>query len=516
MTIVLISIHVEKTPPAFPLAAAVIKTALKHNQGTAEFDVIMKEYYLPINTGKAAEELLKTGASAFGFSACTWNSAEIIKIAAGLRKSNKRLLLFTGGPHPSADSSRFAETGLFDFIVIGEAEKLIAETLLNPPRQKSAVLHFPPAGFTESESPYPAVISPSRQYDGVLWEITRGCPYNCAFCYESRGNKTIRTITNERIERELQLFKNNGIEKIWVLDPTFNHNRKHAETVLELIAKNYPDAHYTFEIRAELMTEKLCGLFAELDVSLQIGLQTTNNAALTEINRNLNSNKFLEKCKLMSGYGLTFGLDLIYGLPFDNYESFMKSLDFAVSTSPNNIDIFPLSVLPGTELTEKSKTLGLHHEGFPSYQLIECNSFSRSDMRKAEKLTAAVDMLYNREQAFPWFGTAAAALSLTPSELFEKYTGNTNIDAVVFFRREFHRAGLDHLFPVVDSLIRWSRTAEEAFQNPGKPFQVVLCRKPEILDELSNTDPETFLRRYPSGKNKNYSIYFDGEDLYIN
>ena len=137
-------------------------------------------------------------------------------------------------------------------------------------------------------------------------------------------------------------------------------------------------------------------------------------------------------------------------------------------------------------------------------------------MIKAEKITAAVDELYNREQAFAWFNTAAAALGLRPSALFEQFSKRDGGDPVAFITAEFRRQNKTGLLNVIESFIKWSRTAEAAYANPGRNYQVRLCRKPEILDELASTDAETFLHRHPGGKERNYRIIFDGEELYIN
>lgn len=515
MTIVFISIHVEKTPPAFPLAAAILKTSVMKDQRTSGFTVLMREYYLPVNPKEIAHELLETKSDIFGFSACTWNSDQIIGIAAELKRNSPDCRIIAGGPQASAAAGVFQETGFFDTIIIGEAEGVIIDALF-PQKNQPVVLTAPPSDFSGSSSPYPAVLNKKRKSEGILWEVSRGCPYKCSFCYESRGCKTIRTIPAERMRSELELFRMNGIKKIWVLDPTFNHNSNHAEKVLNEIIAVYPEAHYTFEIRAELMNRQICALLAGIDASLQIGLQTTNPAALKKINRSLTQDKFLGNCRMMSEYGLTFGIDLIYGLPGDNYESFKKSLDFAVSAAPNNLDIFPLSVLPGTEMAENAEEYGIRHMGFPSYITEYCESFSKEDMKNAETITGAVDTLYNQKQAFAWFNTAAAALKLRPSALFEQFSKQRSNDAVKFIQAEFRRKNRTGLLPVIESLINWSRAAEVAFSNPGRSFQVKLCRKPEILDELATTDPETFLQRHPGGKERTYQIVFDGEELYIN
>lgn len=521
MTLILVSIHVEKSPPAFPLASAILKTSLKNDDRTAKIDVRLAEYYLPVEALKTAAELIRTGATAIGFSAATWNAAEVIAVAKEIKKINLETLVFVGGPQATASAESFSSTGFFDFILRGEGEciaDIIAPFLFgkkNPP--PSGIINSNPASFETGQSPFPAFFNEKKRTEGLLWEISRGCPYSCSFCYESRGNKNIRTISDERLKMELGIFREQGIEKIWVLDPTFNFNRKHAEKVLELILEHYPDPHYTFEIRAELMSEKLCKLFSGLDASLQIGLQTTKPESLKNINRSLNKEKFLDKCRMMSKYGLSFGIDLIYGLPGDNYSSFRESLDYAASAAPNNIDIFPLSVLPGTEISDKAEEYGIIQNGFPSFETIHNSSFTVSDMIKAAKLTEACDLLYNKEQAFAWFNTVTQALEISPSKLLEQFSVHgKKTDIPGFILSELRRQRKNNLIPVIGSFMNWSRTAEAAFNSPGRAFKIKLSHKPELLDKLTTMTAEEFIKRHPQIKERSYEIYFDGEELFIN
>ena len=85
-----------------------------------------------------------------------------------------------------------------------------------------------------------------------------------------------------------------------------------------------------------------------------------------------------------------------------------------------------------------------------------------------------------------------------------------------FINAELKRNGKSSFIPVLESFILWSRTAEKALNNPGNEYTVKLCRKPEVLDELADVPVQTFLNRYPDGRIKNYRIFFDGDELYIN
>jgi len=512
MTIVFVSIHIEKSPPAFPLAASILQTAVEESPGLKNCKADTREFYMLSTPSEIAGELTRSKASVFGFSVYTWNASSVIETVRLMKKQNPDLQFIAGGPQVTAVPDEFRKTGLFNLIVEGEGEAAVPAWLQNQEQTEPAIFDF-----EKSSSPYQRLLS-EKKYKGLLWEVSRGCPYNCAFCYESRGSKSIKEIPQQRQILELKLFREKEIEKIWVLDPTFNHNKKHAEDVLQRIIKYNPEAHYTFEIRAELMNEPLCSQFSELSASLQIGLQSTDKQVLKSVNRSLDAGKFLQKCRMMSSWGLTYGIDLIYGLPFDTIKKFLKSVDYAVDAGPNNIDIFPLSVLPGTELANKIEEWELNNEGFPSYTVTGNSHFPAADLKRAAEITHGCNELYNKEQAFPWFRTVLKALKVPASVLFEKYAkkNKDKDDVIGFLSHEFNSAGKASLFGVIESFILWSRTAEAAFTNPGTTFQVQLCRRPEMLDELAETDVESFLRKHPASKLRKYQIIFDGRELYIN
>ena len=118
---------------------------------------------------------------------------------------------------------------------------------------------------------------------------------------------------------------------------------------------------------------------------------------------------------------VTYGFDLIYGLPGDSLEGFRASLDFAMSLVPNHLDVFLLSVFPGTRLTETAPALNLEHEACNPYQVIASPTFSREDIALAARIAHGCDVLYNHGKAVPWFDIILETLEMSPSEVFERF-----------------------------------------------------------------------------------------------
>ncbi len=126
-----------------------------------------------------------------------------------------------------------------------------------------------------------------------------------------------------------------------------------------------PQIHYHIEAKADLLDDETICLLAELQCSVQVGLQSADPKVLSPLQRKLDPQQMIRQLRKLSDAGVTFGLDLIYGLPGDNHQGFRRSLDFALKRQPNQIDIFPLAVLPGTELYEDRDRFGIAGEEQP-------------------------------------------------------------------------------------------------------------------------------------------------------
>jgi hypothetical protein len=224
-----------------------------------------------------------------------------------------------------------------------------------------------------------------------------------------------------RVRAELQLFEACGVSQIFVLDPTFNFDKKQAKAILRLIARSAPAIHFFFELRSEFIDAELARLFAALRCSLQIGLQSADDAVLRKISRSIDREDFEAKVLLLHQAGATYGFDLIHGLPGDTLAGFHASLDFALSLMPNHLDIFPLSVLPGTRLHDTAPDLGLQHLQDIPYPVLASPTFSAADMAAAARTARACDLFYNQGKAVPWFALIQEALDLAPSELFIRF-----------------------------------------------------------------------------------------------
>lgn len=421
---------IEKSPQALPLGAACIATAIKHDSELKDLcEVSLKAFCLEdkdfpkdkiIAADYIAEKLIEKAGNCKGaifcFSCFVWNVG-ILETAAKILRE-KGFVCIAGGPEITAHPSFYKG---FDYTVSGEGEisvPLLIKKIIQ--LQKTDKIFISKSPELEClTSPYlDGMINPS-EYGGVLWELARGCPFKCAYCYESKGEKTVRLFPMEKIKAELDLFAKKKVPQVFVLDPTYNVNKKRAIELLRLIASKTPDTFYYFEARAEFIDRELAREFTRIPCALQIGLQSANEETLKLVNRPFDKKKFIRGLTVLNEEGVTFGLDLIYGLPGESFGSFREGIDFAVSMLPNNLEIFCLSVLPGTELADIADSLGLDYKKEPPYHVVKTKLFSCEDMEKARKIAASCSYFYNSGRAVSWFNAVCRVLKMKASKIFE-------------------------------------------------------------------------------------------------
>ena len=426
MHLVLAAIHLEASPRAVPLGPAMLASALKRAYPEAVQTRVL-DLFLQQSAEACADLILASKPDAVGLSLYVWNRALGRAIARLLRVRQPSLTLFAGGAEVSADPEGMLAEGWLDLVLPGEGEEtivtVVGDLLRGLPLAEVQARIQPRIVQDLSTLPSPyldGTLDPTA-YTGMLWELSRGCPFRCDFCFESRGTPGTRRVPLARITAELESFEACGVNQVFVLDPTFNYDREQAKGILRLIAERTPAMHFFFEIRSEFIDAELAELFAGIHCTLQIGLQSADDTVLRRISRNIDPADFEAKVLLLHEAGATYGFDLIYGLPGDTLAGFCASLDYAFGLAPNHVDIFPLSVLPGTRLHDTAPELGLQHLQEIPYTVLQSPTFSVADMAAGDRLAAACDRFYNQGRAVPWFALVLEALDLAPSELFARF-----------------------------------------------------------------------------------------------
>lgn len=477
--IVCSTLLIETSPQALPLGAACCASAIKHNPATKDlFEVELiavskeekgfQEAEKNGQTGKyIAKKIMEKGLPKYAcFSVYVWNRKYLEEAAKYLKEFNPTIYTIAGGPEVTANPENFTH---FDYTIAGAGELAIPElisliekgkTALIPgvyekilkehkvPQASDTICRAQAPDLSKIPSPYLDGTLDVSDYGGALWELARGCPFKCSYCYESKGEKKIQYFPMERIEKELELFNQKKISQVFVLDPTYNANKKRALDLLNLIAKKAPGMFFYFEARAEFIDRPLAKAFTKIPCALQFGLQSADPEVLKLVNRSLDKKLFTRNIGYLNEEGAVFGFDLIYGLPGDTLEGFKKSIDFAINLYPNNLETFRLSVLPGTDLAESAEKLHLTFEKKAPYHVLKTDKFSENDLSRAEKISQACNVFYNKGRAVPWFNALCHAIKIRPSVFFENFAnipGIPELNCICEDHKKIEKIQIDYI-----------------------------------------------------------------------
>jgi radical SAM superfamily enzyme YgiQ (UPF0313 family) len=425
MNLTLVSMHIEPSARAVSLATGMLAASLRQAFPDG-LQIRLADFYLGRPVAEYAAEVLRQDPDVVGLSLYVWNREVLLALAAELKGRRPQLTVFVGGPEVTADPCGFKGHAAVDLVLPGEGEEVVvaAMGLLQqgclPAHVGQRVNPGPVRNLASLPSPYLQGILPPEDHPGLLWELSRGCPFRCDFCFESRGSDQVRRFPPERLRAELELFARAGVQQLFVLDPTFNYHPQQAKQMLRMMAEVAPEIHYTIEVRAEFIDEEMAGLFADINCALQIGVQSADPAVLANVHRQIDPDDFAARILLLHEAGVTYGFDLIYGLPGDTLQGFLNSLDFALGLRPNHLDVFPLAVLPGTRLAENVDRFGLEHQSRAPYRLLSSPTFGAEDMHAAERIARACDLFYNRGRAVPWFDLILDNLEILPAVFFAR------------------------------------------------------------------------------------------------
>lgn len=480
---ILVSCHIQDSPQAIPLAASILKSYISD---LSNISVNLLDFYINQTPEEASAKIIEEKPHSVGFSIYIWNRHFFEKTAALIKKHNQAILIYAGGADVTASAEKISENVNFDYLIQGEGElpfeKLMKrlslhESLSNIDNKCEILEREHIVDLNTIPSPFLKGVLDVSEWDGVLWELSRGCPYKCAFCAESRGVGGVRYFNEERIVKELQLFEEKKVEQIFVLDPTFNIDKKRALKILSLIGKYAPYIHFTFEIRAELLDEEMAQMFADVHCSLQIGLQSADKKVLKKVNRTLDKQLFSRKISLLNQSGAVFGLDLIFGLPGDTYQGFLSSLDYALMLIPNHLDVFRLSVFPGTELYDNAESLEINFLNTAPYTVNSIPGYDSDDLEKSQHIANAVNLFYNKGRSAPWLLSITDILNISPSLFFSEFSNflqeTQKNDSPVFeiqqsFLKDiFKKYDIENFLPIALDLSQFHHLYSEALN--GEP-----------------------------------------------
>jgi radical SAM superfamily enzyme YgiQ (UPF0313 family) len=338
-----------------------------------------------------------------GFGVAVWNLDRTLYLCRELKKKLPETFLVLGGPEVTGDNDYLLRQGGFDGGVVGEGEEtfvalidalLRGRSLRAVPglllREGESWALTPPRAMVENldgvPSPYLAGILEPSFLSSVSLETVRGCPHRCAYCYYHKSYPRVRTFALDRIQRELRWALERGVKDVTIIDPCFAR-RPRLRELLEMMAEVNSGGRFWVqcELNAEDLEGDLVQLLARAGVnSVEVGLQTTNPRALDLIHRRFSPEEFLTGVRLLREAGIRTVVDIIVGLPGDTLDDVKRSVDFLVANEAfDDLTLYPLSVLPGTELRQRAGDLGLRYRREPPYYVLETREMTRDEIRQA-------------------------------------------------------------------------------------------------------------------------------------
>ncbi|MFO7983877.1 MAG: radical SAM protein [Desulfuromonadales bacterium] len=432
MKIVFATSHVRRSRQAVPLAAACLAASLPMPERKA---AKLVDVFPDQSDAEALDAILAEKPHLVCFSVYTWNRNRTWALARDLRNSSPQISLIAGGPEATADPQAFFRDALFDGVVRGDGEAVFPALVEALERGKDPTglpgliwdgvvgpsLDEEAPGLASENLPSPWLGGILPLTEGLLWEVSRGCPFSCDYCFDSGGRSSVRHLPWTRLEAELELFARNGVSQIWILDSTFNFPPARGKKLLRLILDRAPHIHFHLEGKAEFLDNEMISLLSRIDCSLQLGLQSMHPEVLHTIGRGFDPDDFCHKAERLSAEGVIFGFDLIYGLPGDTLDGFRGSLEAALKLAPNHLDIFRLSVLPGTVLHRQSEKHGLIAQSDPPYEILESATYSRTDLAASDLLAATTRLFYNTGRSVGFFLPLAEAAGYSAVGFIESF-----------------------------------------------------------------------------------------------
>lgn len=236
----------------------------------------------------------------------------------------------------------------------------------------------------------------------IYYESSRGCPFSCSYCLSS-VDKRLRFRDLELVKRELDYFLENRVPQVKFVDRTFNCRKSHALEIWRHIKEHDNGVtNFHFEIAADLLDEEeleLIGIMRPGLIQLEIGVQSTNPRTIREIHRVMDLERLKKVVvRINAGHNVHQHLDLIAGLPWEDYSSFHRSFNEVYAMEPEQLQLGFLKVLKGSFMYEQAENYGLVYRDKPPYEVLSTKWLSYDDVLKLKGIENMVEVYYNSGQ----------------------------------------------------------------------------------------------------------------------
>ena len=374
----------------------------------------LAEYTINQRTEDILADIYQRKPDAIGFSCYIWNIRMIRELLAELPKVLEHTELWLGGPEVSYDApGMLIQLPQLKGIIVGEGEATFRELMayyVEGDRSLSEIAGlYLPEGFTPmrpllSMDELPFLYGDLEQFQNriIYYESARGCPYSCSYCLSSI-DKRVRLRSVELVQKELQFFLDKKVPQVKFVDRTFNCVHEHAMAIWKYISEHDNGVtNFHFEISADILRPEEIALLNQMRpglVQLEIGVQSTNPDTISAIDRVMNVER-LEQivASIRRGKNIHQHLDLIAGLPGEDYNSFRNSFDRVYGMKPDQLQLGFLKVLKGSPMEERAGDYELVYTSQPPYEVLKTKWLSYEEVLRLKQVEEMVELYYNSNQ----------------------------------------------------------------------------------------------------------------------
>lgn len=377
-----------------------------------DFQGDIKEFSINDRVENILEGIIEEKPDVVAFSCYIWNMEFVNRLAELIKLVDPKIEILYGGPEVSYEGKEFLENHEGEYVIVGEGEKTFREFVLyklgegkiedikglNYKRDGKVFENPKRPEMDMNELVFPYTYEEDINNKIVYYEASRGCPFKCKYCLSSVMHG-VRFLDVERVKKELKYFMERGLKLVKFVDRTFNCNREYTVELLKYLSEQDTQTRFHFEVAADLLTEEQIEILNNAPkgrFQLEVGVQTTNNEVLHNINRYITYENIKEKVlKVAAGKNVMQHLDLIAGLPGEDLESFKKSFNDVHAIRPDEIQLGFLKLLKGSSMREEAEKWGIVYSPYAPYEIIRSKDISYEELLLLKKVEAMVDKYYN-------------------------------------------------------------------------------------------------------------------------
>ena len=499
--------------------------------------IVLKEYTINQQKDDIMRDIYLEHPDVVCVSCYIWNLSFVKELMADLIKILPGADFWAGGPEVSYDAEKFlTENSEFKGVMVGEGEETFKELAgyyveKNPQdlkdmtgicyRDGDRIIHNGWRQIMDLSS-IPFIYKDLSEFKNriIYYESSRGCPFSCSYCLSSIDKK-LRFRDTETVKKELQFFIDNKVPQVKFVDRTFNCKHDHAMAIWKYINEHDNGVtNFHFEISADLLREEELQEMSTMRpglIQLEIGVQSTNPDTIKAIHRTMDFEKLKGIVDRIHSFGnIHQHLDLIAGLPYEDYDSFRHSFNDVYALKPQQLQLGFLKVLKGSHMMEMCREYGIVYKTQEPYEVLSTKWLDYDHVLKLKTVENMVEVYYNSgqfqntlEYLENFFQDAFSIYERLGSFYMEKGYGDVShtrmrrYEILLEFLEDVPEISMDQVKDqmVYDLYLRENLKSRPGFARDQKPFER------QIWD---------FRKREKVAKNAHVEVFADGTVLLFN